>query len=108
MRQMCSKRGKGGSVIRSVRPGTETYCDTMTVRCSHCGEMLWRANTSSTEAVGASEAKVLRGKRILRFEETEESAESTQAFVVGDTRRKESLDGRERKERRCLAGVEGK
>lgn len=50
---------------------------------------------------------MLRGKRTLRFEKTEGSAELTQPFVVEDTSRKESLDGRERKERRCVAGNTG-
>ena len=56
----------------------EAFADTVTVRYSHRGEVLWRARSSSAE-------KVLRGKRRLRFEKTEGSAESIQVFVVGDT-----------------------
>ena len=33
----------------SLGLGTETYCDRVAVRCSHCGEVLWRANSSSAE-----------------------------------------------------------
>ena len=49
----------------------------------------------------------MRGKKILRLEKTEGSAESSPAFVVGDTCRKESLDGRGRKERRFVTGKVG-
>ena len=91
MRSRCSKRGNDGRGVTSLRLGTGVCCATVTVRCSHCGEMLWRADSSSVE-------QMLRGKRRLRFEKTEGSAESTQAFVIGDTRRKESLDTRGRKE----------
>lgn len=70
------------------------------VRWVHCGEVVWRAEICSAE-------KMLRGKRMVRFEKTEGFAESIQAFVVGDTRRRESLDGRARKERRRVAGKAG-
>ena len=75
-------------------------CDTVSVRCSHSDAVLWSANRSSV-------VKVLRGKRTLRLEKTEGCAELTQAFVVEETSRKESLDGRERKERRCVAEYAG-
>ncbi len=50
---------------------------------------------------------MLKGKWTLRFEKTEGSAESIQAFVVEDAHRTESLDGRCRKESRCEAGKVG-
>lgn len=43
----------------------------------------------------------------MKVEKTEGTAESTQAFVVRDTSRKESLDGRGRKERRLVTGKAG-
>ena len=49
----------------------------------------------------------MRGKKTERLEKIERSAESSQAFVVGDTCRKESLDGRGRKERRFVTGKVG-
>ena len=72
----------------------------MTVRCSHCGEAVWRASNSLS-------GNVLRGKRRLRFAKTEGSSESIQAFVVGDTRRRVSFDGRGRRERRCVVSKVG-
>lgn len=70
------------------------------MRWVHCGEVVWRAESCSVE-------KMLRGKRRVRFEKTEGFVELIQAFVVGDTRRRVSLDGRGRRERRCAAGKAG-
>lgn len=50
---------------------------------------------------------MFRGKRKRRFEKTEGFADSIQAFVVGETCRRESLDGRGRREKRCVAGKAG-
>ena len=76
------------------------FSDRVMVRWVHCGEVVWRAKSCSAE-------KMLRGKRIERFEKTEGFAESIQAFVVGDTRRRESLDVRGRRERTRVAGKAG-
>ena len=76
------------------------FCDTVTVRCSHCGEVVWRASSSLL-------GNVLRGKRRLRFAKMQGSSESIQVFVVGDTRRRVSFDGRGRRERRCVVGKVG-
>lgn len=100
VRERCVKRGKGGSGIASLGLRGWMFSDRVTVRWWHCGEVLWRAEISSAE-------KMLRGKRVLRFEKTEGFAESIHVFVVGDTWRRESLDGRGRRERRCVAGKAG-
>lgn len=73
MRCRCVKRGRGGSGIASLAASTEVGCDTVTVRCLHCGE---RADNSLTELV-------LRGKRTLRLEKPEGSTESTKVFGCG-------------------------
>ena len=73
MRCRCVKRGRGGSGIAFLDPSTEVGCDTVTVRCSHCGE---RADKSLTELV-------LRGKRTLRLEKPEGCTESTKGFGCG-------------------------
>lgn len=100
MRCRCLRRGKGGNGVVSLGLDIEALADTVIVRDSHCGELLWRVSSSPAE-------KVLTGKSRLSFEKTEGSAESTQVFVVGDTRRKESWDGRGRRERSCVAGKAG-
>lgn len=100
VRWRCVKRGKGGSGGTSLGFGGEGCCGMVTVRCWHCGEVLWRADNCSGE-------KMVRGKWMVRFEKTEGFAESIQAFVVGDRWRRESLDDRGRKERRCVAGKVG-
>lgn len=70
------------------------------VRWVQWEKMLWRAEICSAE-------KLLRGKRRRRFEKTEGFAVSIQAFVVVDTSRRESLEGRGMRERRCVAGKAG-
>ena len=100
MRCSCLRRGKGGNGVLSLVLDIEALADTVTVRDSHCGELLWRVSSSPVE-------KVLKGKSRLSFEKTEGSAESTQVFVMGDTRRKESLDGRGRRIRSCVLGKAG-
>ena len=100
VRERCCKCGKGGSGIASVGLRSWGSSDRAMVRWVHCGEVEWRAEICSAE-------KMLRGKRIVRFEKTEGFAESIQVFVVGDTRRRESLDGRGRRERRRVAGKAG-
>lgn len=104
------KRGRGGSsgvvvvvVVASLGFGIEAFAtaDTVTVRCSHCSEVVCRAKRSCAESV-------VSGKVILRFAETGGFMVSVQVFVVGDTRRRASLDGRLRREkRRCVAGKVG-
>ena len=94
--------------MMSLRSGAGRYCETVTVKCSQCGEMVWRADNCSMEASEFSWAeRVLKGKRTLRFEKIEGAAESSQVLVVRDRWRRESLDGRGRKERSCAAGKEG-
>lgn len=100
MRWRCFKRGRGGSGVTSLGLGIATSSDTVTVRCSHSGEILWRTDRSSF-------GTILRGKRTLRFEKTAGSVESTQAFVVRVTSRKESFVDKGRRERRCEAGKWG-
>ena len=71
------------------------------MRCSHCGKVVCKARRSSA-------GSVLSGKVIVRFVKTGGSMESVQVFVVRDTRRKASLDGKVRREkRRCMVGKRG-
>ena len=101
LRWRCLRRGKGGNGIEwLVVDADKAFCDTVTVRCSHCKEVVWRATSSSLR-------NVLRGKRRLRFEKTEESRESIQVFAMGETRRRVSFDERGRKERRWVVGRVG-
>ena len=93
----------------SLRSGAARDGETVTVRCSQCGEMVWRADNWSREASEFSWAeRGLKGKRTLRCEKSEGAAESTQVLVVRDRWRRESWHGRGRKERSCAAGREGK
>lgn len=108
MRWRCLRRGNGGSsevvvvLIASLGLGIEALtADMVTVRCSHCGEAACRARRSFAERVSS-------GNMILRFAKMGGSMESVQVFVVRDTRRKASLDGKVRREkRRCAAGKVG-
>ena len=95
------RRGKGGKGVGWLGlDADEAFGDTVTVRCSHCGEVVWRACSSSL-------GSAWRGKRRRRFEKTEGSSESIQVFVVGETRRRLSFDDRGRRERRCVVGKVG-
>ena len=100
MRERCWTCGNGGSGIALLGLRRGGPSDREMVRWVHCGEVVWRAESWSAE-------KRLRGKRRWRFEKTEGCAESIKAFVAGDRRRRVSLEGRGRRERRCAAGKAG-
>ena len=94
------RRGKGGKGLESDADEEAFPDDTATLRCSHCGEVAWRVRSFSS-------GNASRGKGRRRFAKTEGSSESMQVFAVGETRRRASLDDRERRERRRVIGKVG-
>ena len=51
MRCRCLRRGKGGNGAVSLGLNIEALADTVIVRDSHCGELLWRVSSSPAEKV---------------------------------------------------------